>query len=75
MNNKHNIINRRHILNLRLIRKNKGITQNQLAKQLGVDQTTITKWEKNRVKPRLDMVFKLSRVLDVDVNDIVKIFS
>ena len=62
-------------MKLKDYRMSKNLTQEDLSKLLGIQRTTISMWEKNRAKPRLDMVFKLSRVLEVDVDDIVKIFS
>ncbi|HEY8389461.1 MAG TPA: helix-turn-helix transcriptional regulator [Clostridia bacterium] len=58
--------------NLRLIeaRKRKGLTQEQLARQLNKRKTTISNWENGYCNPTLSDAFKIAELLDADVNDL-----
>ena len=46
------------------LRENKRITQKDLASKLYVTDKTISSWESNRTEPSLEMVIKLSEVLE-----------
>ena len=46
------------------LRKNKNITQDELASKLFVTDKTISSWESNRTEPSLEMIIKLSEVLE-----------
>ena len=48
-----------------------GITQTELAIQLGVSQPTISHYVKGDKFPALDMFANLCKILDVDTNDIL----
>ncbi len=50
---------------IREARKARGLTQQQLAQQLGVKNTTISNWEKSLSKPGPDMIDQLCRVLGI----------
>ncbi|MGN1275477.1 MAG: helix-turn-helix domain-containing protein [Floccifex sp.] len=54
--------------NLARIRKEKGWTQEDLAKQMHVVRQTISKWEKGKVVPDALTVQTLAEVLDVSVS-------
>lgn len=43
-----------------------------LAEQLGKDQTTVSKWCTNSSQPDIENLIKLAKILEVDVNDILK---
>lgn len=49
------------------MREEKGLAQEQLAQLLNVKQGTISGWEINRRQPSLEMLKKLSEVLECDV--------
>lgn len=51
------------IANLKKIRVSKGITQSQLAKLIGYDQTIISQWEHGSRDPNTETLIKLSEVL------------
>lgn len=53
--------------NIKAIRKNKGMTQEELAIKLNVARQTISKWEKGLTVPDAEMVQKISEILDVDI--------
>ena len=54
---------------IRNARKALGLTQKQLAQQLGVSNTSISNWEKNLSRPDPDMIQKLCAVLRLQPNE------
>ena len=48
-------------------RKEKGLTQNELAKQLGVSNTAISKWEHGYNLPDIGLLEPLSKILGIDM--------
>lgn len=54
--------------NLRLVRKEKGITQEQLAEILGVSRQAISKWESDSGYPETDKLVLLSKELGVSID-------
>ncbi len=57
--------------NLKTIRKDKGLTQRQMAEALSVTQQTVSNWEQGRAMPTPDTLMGISARLDVDVNYIL----
>lgn len=57
--------------NIKAIRKNKGMTQEELAIKLNVARQTISKWEKGLTVPDAEMVQKISEILDVDIKQLL----
>ena len=57
--------------NIKRIRKEKGLTQKQLAEMLGVTQQMIGTYENNKRTPKLDTALKIAKALDVDVLDLL----
>jgi transcriptional regulator with XRE-family HTH domain len=57
--------------NLRFLRKQKGITQNDLADQLDVQRTMISAYEDGRSEPKLLTLGKLSDLLDVGIEELL----
>jgi len=53
------------------IRKEKGITQAELADLLYVTNKTISSWESERTEPGLEMLIKLSEILDCSIGYLV----
>ena len=49
-------------------RKNKGLTQEELAEKLGYSKATVSNWENGYSKPSLTDAFKLSEILKEDIN-------
>ena len=56
-------------LKLVLVKKKK--TNKWLAEQLGVNQTTVSKWWTNTIQPDLMTLKKISELLDVSVSEII----
>jgi putative transcriptional regulator len=61
------IINRLHVL-----RAERRLTQEQLAKEIGVTRATIVAIEGGGYNPSLELAFRLARYFETDIN---KIFS
>ena len=53
--------------NLKTLRKNKGITQEELAARLNIVRQTISKWEKGQSVPDAEMLAKLTEIFEVPV--------
>ena len=56
--------------NLKIIRKAKGYTQEELAIKIHVVRQTISKWEKGLSVPDADMLSKLADVLEINVSEL-----
>ena len=52
------------------IRKNKGLSQEQLAEKVLVSRQTIISLEKGRYNPSLDLAFRLSKFFNAPIEDI-----
>ena len=57
---------------IRAGRKAKGLSQNELAMLMGVDRTTVTKWETGKAFPKTKMLMQLSEVLGIPLEDLLK---
>ena len=57
--------------NLKILRKEKGFSQEQLATRLNVVRQTVSKWEKGLSVPDAELLIKLSEVLNVEVSDLL----
>ncbi|WP_251615670.1 helix-turn-helix transcriptional regulator [Pumilibacter muris] len=53
---------------LRELRKEKALTQTQLAQILNVSQATVAKWETGDREPDLIMILRLCEVLETSVD-------
>ena len=67
MNPKHYKKYKKLGLNIAYYRKDKGLTQEQLAESLNVDRTTISKLELAISSASLDVIFSLADALDLPV--------
>ncbi|MBQ0111688.1 MAG: helix-turn-helix transcriptional regulator [Bacteroidales bacterium] len=54
--------------NLRKIRKEQGVTQNELARGIRVSQVTVSEWETNVRYPTVDRIYEIANFLKVPVN-------
>ena len=50
------------------LRKNKGLSQEQLAEKVLVSRQTIISLEKGRYNPSLDLAFRLSKFFNVPID-------
>ena len=56
---------------LKELRKEKNITQEQLADEMRVSRRTVSRWETGSNMPDLDILIDLSEYYDVDLKDIL----
>lgn len=49
----------------------KGIKQTWLAEQLGKSYNMVNGYVQNRQQPRLEVLYDIARILDVDVKDLL----
>ena len=54
-----------------LNRKNKGLTQEQLAEKLGVTNKTVSRWETGKYMPDLSLLKPLSEELGITLNELL----
>src|SRR5690606_18352355 len=59
-----------YIQNIKKIRETKGISQEYMAMELGISQSTYTKVERGEVNLYVDRLLKIAKVLDVGLSKI-----
>ena len=57
--------------NLYSLRKQKGLSQDELAEMLSVSRQAISKWERNESYPDTENLIAISRFFDVNINDLI----
>ncbi len=57
--------------NLKQIRKQRKLTQKDIAKNLNIDYTTYGRYENGLTEPNIDTLLKLSKILGVSIDYIV----
>lgn len=57
--------------NIRRIRKEKGLTQQQLGELLNMTQAAIGQFEKDKTSPKIDTINKIASALGVSATDII----
>ena len=50
-----------------------GKTNKSLAEQLGKDPATVSKWCTNVSQPSLEMMMRIAKLLNVEMNDLVRL--
>jgi len=53
------------------LRKENGLTQEQLAEKLFVSRTAISKWESGRGYPSLDYLKSISKLFSISIDDLL----
>ena len=59
-------------MNIKTLREKKELSQASLAQILGIDQSTITKWETKKALPRAALLPKLASVLGCTIDDLFR---
>ena len=57
--------------NLKFLREQMGICQDEMAKKLDVTQSAVGNWEKNHRKPDIEMIVRLAEYFGVSIDDLV----
>ena len=50
----------------------KNLSNTWLSEKLGISQATVSKWMTNFSQPNLEALIKISKVLNVDVNELIR---
>lgn len=56
---------------IKAVLENKGIKQTWLAEQLGKSYNMVNGYVQNRQQPRLEVLYEISKILDVEVKDLL----
>lgn len=62
----------RKINRIKVMLAEKGKTNKWLSEQVGKDPATVSKWCTNMAQPTLETMMQISKVLEVDLNDLVR---
>lgn len=54
------------------MRKQKGLSQEQIANELEVSRQSISKWELDQTTPEIDNLIKLSEIFKISLDDLLK---
>ena len=57
--------------NIRKYRKNKNMTQDDLAEKLSVTRQAISNWETEKTQPDIETLQKISQTLEVSIEEII----
>ena len=57
--------------NLQKLRKEKGISQEQLAEQLGVTRQSVSKWESGNSYPEMDKIVAMCNLFHCDMDVLI----
>lgn len=57
---------------IKKFREGSSLTQEKLAEQMGVDRSTVAKWETGEALPRAGKLTELARILNCSVDDLLQ---
>jgi len=57
--------------NLKKIRKDNNLSQEQLAEKLGVSRQSVSKWESNQTYPEMDKVLQICQMFNLNVDELL----
>jgi transcriptional regulator with XRE-family HTH domain len=60
-----------NILNLKVARVKKGLTQKELGELVGVSSNTLCRIETGKQIPKVDMLLKLAEILEVSAEELL----
>ena len=59
-------------ISIRKLRRDKGLSQFELAELLGINQSAVAQWETGKTAPNFKRLKKLAEILDCSVDDLMK---
>ena len=59
-------------ISIRKLRREKGLSQFELAELLGINQSAVAQWETGKTAPNFKRLKKLAEILDCSVDDLMK---
>lgn len=57
---------------LKVVMAEKDLSNIWLSEKLGVSQATVSKWMTNSSQPNIEMLIKISKVLNVEVSELLR---
>ena len=57
--------------NLKKIRKDNNLSQEQLAEKLGVSRQSVSKWESGLSYPEMDKVLQICKLFNLNINELI----
>ncbi|MEI7474819.1 MAG: helix-turn-helix transcriptional regulator [bacterium] len=57
---------------IKLVLEQKGIKQTWLAEKLGKSYNVVNAYVQNRKQPKLEILFQIARILEVEVKDLIE---
>ena len=57
---------------IREYRERHELSQEELARNLGLDRSSVAKWESGRNKPRLNHLLNMTKIFNCTIDDLVK---
>ena len=57
--------------NLKRIRKENNLSQEQLADKLGVSRQAVSKWESNQAYPEMDKVLQICKMFNLNIDELL----
>ena len=57
--------------NLKIIRKNKKMSQEQLAEKVNVSRQSVSKWETGEAYPEINNILELCKIFNCKINDLI----
>lgn len=63
------------VMNIRQLREANDMTQEELAKKLGVKPPAVSKWERGLAYPRMDNVARMAEIFGVSMDVVMGIKS
>ena len=57
---------------IRELRQEKHLSQEELARLLGVDRSAVARWEAGSNAPRMERLLALARIFDCSLDDLIR---
>ena len=57
--------------NLKKIRKDNNLSQEDLAEKLGVSRQSVSKWESGQAYPEMDKVIQICNLFNLNIDDLL----
>ena len=58
---------------IRVVLSEKEVTNRTLAEKLDVSEMTVSRWVTNKIQPSMSQFIELSKVLHVDISELVEV--
>ncbi len=56
---------------IRLLRMKKGLSQEELAEQIGVSRQSVSKWESGQTSPEISKLMKMANVFEISTDELL----